>query len=377
MKLRRVWAMARKEFFHIIRDRRSLMMGIAIPILMLILYGYALSLDVDNVPMVIWDQSSSFVSREFISKFINSRYFSLLNHVTNYNEIEKCIDSRKALMALVIPPDFANQIKSGRPVAVQLIVDGSDSNTATLAMGYANVIVQMFSQNMALQFIRRKGGRIPRQPIDLRPRVWFNPDLESKNFIIPGLIAVIMMVVAALLTSLTVAREWECGTMEQLISTPIKSQELILGKIIPYFVIGMFDVFIAVLMGQFLFKVPLRGNAALIFGMTVIFLSGTLSMGLLISIVSKNQLIANQIALIFTFLPSFLLSGFVYAISNMPKPLQVLTHIIPARYFVSILKGIYLKGIGLNVLWLETLLLSIFSVFMVILANVKFKKKLE
>lgn len=377
MNPRRVWAMARKEFFHVIRDRRSLIMGIAIPILMLILYGYALSLDVDNVPMVIWDQSMSSVSREFITKFIGSRYFSLHKYIENYNEVEKSIDSRQALMALIIPNDFDNLIKSGRQTQIQLIVDGSDSNTATIAMGYANIIVQTFSQELAIQFIRKRGGRIPRTPLDLRPRVWFNPDLESKNFIIPGLIAVIMMVIAALLTSLTVAREWECGTMEQLISTPVKSHEMILGKIIPYFIIGIFDVFIAVLMGEFLFKVPLRGNGALIFGMTAIFLAGTLSMGLLISIIAKNQLIANQMAMIITFLPSFLLSGFVYAIYNMPKFLQILTYLIPARYFVTILKGIYLKGVGLNILWFETLLLSIFGVAMIILANVKLKKKLE
>jgi ABC-2 type transport system permease protein len=377
MKLHRLWALARKEFLHIIRDPRSLGMGIAIPMLMLVLYGYALTLDVDKVPTVIWDQSQSPTSREFISRFHGSRYFSIRRYASSYGELEQAIDTRQALIALIIPPDLAGSIKSGRSASVQLIVDGSDSNTATMAIGYAEAIIQIYSEEVTLEQIRRVGSQNLRQPIELRPRVWFNPDLESRNYIVPGLIAVIMMVIAALLTSLTVAREWENGTMEQLISTPIKSQELILGKLIPYFVIGLFDVFLAVVMGKVLFEVPLRGSAALLFIMTAVFLVGTLSMGLLISIVAKNQLVANQMAMIMTFLPSFLLSGFVYAISNMPKFLQIITYLVPARYFVDILRGIYLKGVGLEVLWPEAFLLTVFGVVMVILANVKFKKKLE
>ena len=377
MKLRRIKAMAHKEFLHIIRDPRSLAMGIAIPILMLILYGYALTLDVDNVPSVIWDQSESVISRDFINRFSGSRYFSIQKYVQNYDEVEKAIDSGLALLALIIPKDFAGLLKNGGSIPVQLIVDGSDANTANLATGYANVIVQTYSQEIALTRIRRMSSKNINLPLDFRPLVWFNSDLESKNFIIPGLIAVIMMIIAALLTSLTVAREWENGTMEQLISTPVMSKELILGKLLPYFAIGLFDVLLAVLMGEFLFKVPLRGNAALIFGMSAIFLAGTLSMGLLISIVTKSQLLANQMAMILTFLPSFLLSGFVYAISNMPKFLQILTYLIPARYFVTILKAIYLKGVGLKIIWLEAGLLTIFGIFMICLANIKFKKNLE
>jgi ABC-2 type transport system permease protein len=326
---------------------------------------------------VIWDQNPSPDSRDLISRFVGSRYFSLRGVVQTYPEVEGAIDGRRALMALIIPPDFAGRIRSGRPTSVQLIVDGSDSNMATMAMGYGEIIIQTYSQNLIIEHIRRRGGRAPQPPIDLRPRVWFNADLESRNYIIPGLIAVIMMVIAALLTSLTVAREWECGTMEQLISTPVKPQELIIGKILPYFTIGMLDVVLAVFMGQFLFKVPLRGNAALLFGLAIIFLIGTSAMGLLISIITKSQLLANQLAMILTFLPSFLLSGFVYAINNMPKFLQILTYLVPARYFVTILKGIYLKGIGLKILWVEASLLAVFGMVMVALANLKFKKKLE
>jgi ABC-2 type transport system permease protein len=377
MKLRRGWAVARKEFLHVVRDARSLAISIALPMLMLILFGYALSLDVDNVPLVVWDQSHSQVSREFVSRFSGSRYFSLRAYVGDYAELERAIDTRRAMAALVIPTDFAGQVESGRAATAQLIVDGSDSNTATLAIGYAEGVTQAFSQEVALQKIRRAGLTPLRSPLEVQPRVWFNADLESRNYIIPGLIAVIMMIIAAMLTSLTVAREWERGTMEQLISTPIKSQELILGKLLPYFTIGMVDVLLAVLMGKFVFKVPLRGSVTLLFIMAAIFLAGALSMGILMSITTKSQLLASQMAMVLTFLPAFLLSGFAFAIANMPRPLQVLSYLIPARYFITLLKGIFLKGTGLRILGLEAILLTLFGAVMVALANIRFKKKLE
>jgi ABC-2 type transport system permease protein len=376
MNPRRVWAVARKEFLHVVRDPRSLAMAIAIPMLMLVLFGYALTLDVDRVPMVVWDQSQSHASRALVSLFDGSRYFSLVGHVGNYRDLERAIDYRRALVALVIPADFADRVDSGRDVPVQLIVDGSDSNTATIALAYADVVAETYATAVRTEHLRRAGRRVPDAPLDVRARVWFNPDMESKNYIVPGLIAVIMMVIAALLTSLTVAREWERGTMEQLISTPVKSQELILGKLLPYFAIAMFDVLLAVLMGEFVFDVPLRGSALLLFAMGAMFLVGALSLGITISIVTKNQLLASQLAMVLTFLPAFLLSGFMFAIANMPMPIQWITYLIPARYFVSLLKGIYLKGVGLEVLAGEALLLAVFSVVMVLVANAKFQKKL-
>lgn len=372
----RTWAVSRKEFIHIIRDPRSLGMSVAIPMLLLLLFGYALTLDVDDVPMVVWDQDGTPVSREFVSRFTGSPYFSLQGHVRNYRDLEYTVDSGRALAALVIPAGFSGKIESGRESAVQLIVDGSDSNTAGIALAYADAVTMGYSQDVALDELRRRGGTGLALPLDVRPRVWFNPDLESKNYIIPGLIAVIMMVIAALLTSLTVAREWERGTMEQLISTPVKGRELILGKLLPYFVIGMFDVLLAVLMGEFLFDVPLRGNVALLFAMAAIFLVGALALGMVISVVTRSQLLASQLAMVMTFLPAFLLSGFMYAISNMPQAIQIVTYLVPARYFVALLKGIYLKGIGMDVLFIEAGLLTVFGALMIVLANAKFKKKL-
>ena len=376
MKPRRVWAVARKEFLHILRDPRSLGMAIAIPMLLLVLFGYALTLDVDHVPVVVWDQSQTEQSRELISRFSRSRYFAVRRYAQNYRDLESAIDSAEVLAALVIPRDFRARIESGHEAPIQLIVDGSDSNTATIAIGYADAVAKIYSEQVVLRGPQRSEGRTLDPPEDLRPRVWFNPDMESRNAIIPGLIAVIMMVVGALLTSLTMAREWERGTMEQLISTPVKGPELLAGKLLPYFAIGMFDVLLAVLTGEFLFRIPLRGNVALLFAMATIFLAGALSMGMLISILARSQLLATQMAMVLTFLPSFLLSGFTFNIGNMEKPLQLLTYLVPARYFVTLLKGIYLKGVGLEILAVEALLLTVFGTAMVILANVKFKKKL-
>ena len=376
MKSQRLRAIARKEFIHVFRDPRSLAMAIAMPMMLLILFGYALTLDVDRVPLAVWDQSETTASRELISRFTGSRYFALRAYVTSYGELEHAIDTGEALMGLVVPRAFAQRLDGGRAAPLQLIVDGSDSNTATIATGYADAIVRAYSQEVRIAEIRRQGGVAPQPPIDLRLRVWFNDDMESKNYIIPGLIAVIMMVIAALLTSLTVAREWERGTMEQLISTPVKPPELIFGKLLPYFVIGMFDVFLAVLMGEFVFKVPLRGSVLLLFVMAAIFLVGALALGLVISIVAKSQLLANQLAMVLTFVPAFILSGMVFAISNMPAGVRAITYFVPARYFVTLLKGIYLKGVGLGVLAGEAALLTAFTTAMIVLANRKFKKKL-
>jgi ABC-2 type transport system permease protein len=281
------------------------------------------------------------------------------------------------LAAMILPRDYAQRISAGRDAEVQFIVDGSDSNTATIALGYAEALTQTYSQNLVIKAIQRSGAPALQQPLDVRPRVWFNEDMESRNFIIPGLIGVLMMVIAALMTSLTVSREWERGTMEQLISTPVKGPELVIGKLIPYFTIGLFDVLLGVLMSKFLFHVPLRGNVVFLFGMAIIFLIGTMSWGILISINAKNQLLASQFAMVSTFLPSFLLSGFMFSIANMPQPIQIITYAVPARYFVTLLKGIYLKGVGFNVMRGEVILLTIYAIVMFALAIARFKKKLS
>ncbi|ABB30898.1 ABC-2 type transporter [Geobacter metallireducens RCH3] len=377
MKLQRVAAVARKEFIHVFRDPRSLGMGIAIPMLLLFLFGYALTLDVDRVPLMVWDQSATPESRDFISHFAGSRYFTLAGRVGTYREIEIAIDRRDVLMALVIPTDFARKVRTGMPAPVQLILDGSDSNTATIALGYAEAVTSVWAREVVLEQTRRFGPVPAAGSVDVRPRVWFNTDMVSRNYIFPGLIAVIMMVIAALLTSLTVAREWETGTMEQLITTPLRGAELIVGKLIPYFAIGILDLVLSVLVGEFVFDIPLRGSLWLLFAMSLIFLTCALAFGLLISIVTKNQRLASQTAMVTTMLPAFLLSGFIFPIENMPPPIQAVTHIITARYFVTILRDIYLKGVGLGVLAPEAAFLAVFGVVVLALAVKKFRKKVE
>ena len=373
MNLKRVSAITRKEFIQIIRDYRSLSLAIVNPILLLCLFGFALSLDVDNVPLAIWNQDKSQVSTDFVLNFKNSRYFKIAGFLDNYRQLETYIDRKKALMCMVIPKDFSKYIQSNKTAPVQLLVDGSDSNTATIAMGYVNSVVA----NYNLKFIRDSIAKLGMKnllPIELKPRVWFNEDLKSKNYVIPGLIAVIMMIIAAQLTSITVAREWERGTMEQLISTPIRRGELILGKFIPYFIIGFFDVLVAITMAQFVFLVPLEGSLILLLILSSIFLTGALGQGMYFSIVAKNQRLATQLAILTTFLPTFMLSGFIYPIYNMPKVIQIITYIFPARYFITILKGIYLKGEGLSILWPQAIFLLLFSFMMITLAYRRFVK---
>jgi ABC-2 type transport system permease protein len=376
MNLRRLKAVAKKEFLHVLRDPRSMMMGIGMPMLLLFLFGYALTLDVDRVPLVVWDQADTAQSREFISRFSGSRYFDLRQHAPGYHEIEEAIDRREALIALVIPPDFDRLLSRGERAPVQTILDGSDPTTATIALGYAEATTATYSRDIALKQIRRAGTQ-PRVPsLDLKPRVWFNTDMVSRNFIFPGLIAVVMMIMAAILTSLCMAREWETGTMEQLIATPVSGLELICGKLAPYFCIGVLDLILCVCVGEFVFHVPLRGSLGLFAALALLFLFGALAFGILLSIITKSQLLASQLAIVTTVLPAFLLSGFIFPIENMPLPIQTVTRLISARYFVFILRGIYLKDVGLAVLWPEVLFLVVFGTVVLAVAVFKFRKKI-
>lgn len=374
MRIARLLAVARKEAIQIRRDPRSLAMAFLMPMLLLFLYGYALTLDVASLRTIVYDQDRTQASRELLARFLESRYFTRAATAEHYRDVEGALDAGRAQVALVVPRNFANDLARGRRVLLQALLDGSDANTATIARGYLDGIAEKYSLELT-------AARIPaaerRPPLEGRPRVWFNPELQSKHYIVPGLIAVIMMVIAALLTSLTVAREWERGSMEQLIATPIRVPELVLGKLVPYIGIGLVDVLLAAVVGTAVFGVPFRGSILLFFGLTCIFLLGAMSLGMLISIKAKSQLVASQVAMVLTFLPAFLLSGFVFDIGNMPGWLQAVTHIVPARYFITILKGIFLKGVGPAVLAPEALFLLIFSLVVLVAAMRAFTKSLE
>jgi ABC-2 type transport system permease protein len=377
MNLRRLKAVARKEFIHVFRDWRSLFLALAIPMVLILLFGYALDLDLRNVPTVVWDQSRTPKSREFVSFFDGSPYFSVFKYCNNYRTVQRDLESGHAIIALIIPADFAKNILANRETAVQVLADGSDANTSRLALGYVSALGMIYSQRIKTERVRRMGGEEISPPVEMTPRAWYNPDLRSRNVIIPGIIAIVMIVIAAMLTSVTVAREWEMGTMEQLISTPIRVPELVFGKVAPYFAIGLADVATAVILGQWLFQVPLRGSTGLVFVVATVFLTGALFFGLMLSVSLKKQVVANQAALLAGFLPTMLLSGFVFAIENMPVPIQFLTYAVPARYFIALLRGIYLKGIGLEILWLNAILLTIYALIMVALTNKRLVLKLE
>ncbi len=374
MRWKRLLAVARKEAIQIRRDTRSLAMAFAIPMLLIVMYGYALTLDVDDLRTLVYDEDESEASRELLRSFSRSGYFTVVQTTHAWGEVERALDSGRAQVAFVIPVHFARDLDLGRRVAVQALLDGSDANTATIATGYIDAIARRYGERLAV--VHASVSRRP-PPVEARLRVWYNADLQSKNFIVPGLIAVIMMVIAAMLTSLAVAREWELGTMEQLIATPIRVGELVAGKLLPYFVIGMLDVSLATVAATLVFGVPFRGSALLLAVFAMVFLLGAVSLGLLISIKTRSQLLASQMAMLTTFLPSFLLSGFAYDIANMPRALQFVTYVVPARYFVTSLKAIFLKGVGLPVLWLEGLFLLAFAVTVTALALRGFRKSLE
>ncbi len=279
-------------------------------------------------------------------------------------------------MALVIPRDFASRVKQGIKAPIQVVFDGSDSNTATIALGYLKAVAAGFDIALQEQRIRRAGLRMVDMPLEARVRVWFNPELKSKNFIIPGLTGVIMMAICSVMTALSVSKEKETGTLEQLISTPITGLELLLGKLLPYLAVGLVDLALVVGAGVLIFDVPFRGSYLNLFITSLIFLIGSLSWGLFVSVVAKSQIQASQISVISAFLPSFLLSGFIYPIENMPVVLQTLTFIVPARYFVEILKGLFLQGVGLTVLWPQVLALVVYAVLILNLARKRFTKRI-
>jgi len=355
----KVEAVIRKEFYHLLRDVRSLYLAFALPLLLILLFGYALSLDVNHIRTIVVDHDATPASRDLIRKLDSSSYFDVVAHPGSIREVDSYLDEGQALLAIVIPPDFSNNLARDREAPLQVILDGSDPNYASIARGYINAFLE--NQNLRLldDFLNRQGREPIRPPLEGRIRVWFNEDLESRNFIIPGNIAVILMIVGAMLTSLVVAREYENGTLETIKSLPLNTGEFLAGKAIPYFIIGMIDVLVAVLMGQFLFGVTLKSSFWLMILASALYLAVALTLGLLISIVLKSQLVANQVAVLVTYLPSLLLSNFVFPILNMPRPLQLLAQFVPATYYIRILNGVYLKNLGFSQLWFSFLVLLI------------------
>jgi ABC-2 type transport system permease protein len=377
MSFTRLLAVARKEVIQIIRDARSLGIVVIMPVTLMLLFGYGVSLDLKGLPIYVYDRDGSQQSQDLLKRFQASEYFQIARVVNDYPAITRALDDGSARMGIVIPWDFSLRLRDGGPVQVQALVDGSDDNTANVLIGYAHAVVQGYSAEVQLNWLEQRGQPLQPAAVNVETRTWYNENLLSSAFIVPGVLAIVMSVIGAFLTSLTIAREWERGTMEQLISTPVSAMEILLGKLAPYFVIGMFDVLLCSVIAIDWFRVPFRGSYATLLVSSALFLVVVLSLGFFISVLAKNQFAASQIALLVTFLPAFLLSGFLFPIEQMPLVLQWLTRILPVRYYVTLLKKIFLKGTPTALLYTDLIPLAVFALLLALLATRSFHKRLE
>lgn len=370
--MRKALAVGRKEFRQILRDRRSLMILLFIPVFFLLLYGYALNFDIRHVTLAVEDRDGSVQSRTLVAAFVNSGYFDLVASVHSADEAGRLMDRNRIRALLVIPAELGRDVLVGRGSTVQIIINGDNANTAAAAMGYAIAIVRGVSANLILE---RRGLPAMAPPVSAEPRVWFNPELRSALFLVPGLIAFIGMITAAVSTALSIVREKERGTWEQVRMAPINTVSYVVGKTIPYLGISFVSAIGIVLAAMLLFGLPMRGSWPLLLSAILIFLAGALGTGLLISTVVESQLMAFQLVLIITFLPSFILSGFIFPIDSMPAAIRVVTHIVPARYFLFVLRSIVLKGVGLPVVWGSLAALVVYAVAVLGLASVRLARQ--
>jgi ABC-2 type transport system permease protein len=363
-----------KEFRQIFRDPRMKTVIFVAPVIQMLLFGYAVSTDVRNVPMAFYAPDRSVASRELVARFTSSGHFRLVEDAQEAARLAALIDSGQVLAALQFSPTFQADLDAGRTARLQLILDGSDSNTAGIALQYASRITGDYSQQRLRQrLVRHTGTEPPTTLVELQTRAWFNQNLESRNFYVPGVIAMIVSLVTLMLTGMAIVREKEIGTMEQLLVSPIRPMEFILGKTIPFVLISFVDVLLIVAVGVFWFRVPIRGNLLLLFFATALYLLTTLSAGLLISTISRTQQQAMMSTFLFYF-PAVLLSGMVFPIANMPLMVQWLTLANPLRYFLVIIRGIFLKGLGASILWPQMLALAILGSLMIWLASRRFHK---
>lgn len=372
--LRRVKPIIVKEFRQISRDRRSLGVLLVLPAFLVFLIGYALNFDVKHVPVAVFDQDNTQTSREFVRSFATSEYFDLRQNVRSYGEIDRLLGGGDASLAIVIPPGFSQDLLAGRDAPAQIIVDGSNGNTATTVLGYASVVVQNYSTRVAARALERVGRELY-QPIDLRTSVWYNPELSTAKFLIPGMIGFILMITGVVSTSLSVVREKERGTMEQLMLSPLHTFEVILGKTLPYLAIALAASALILVISVLVFDVSVQGSLFWLFAGIGLFLLCALGQGIAISAVAQTQQVAFIVSVFSSLLPTFLLSGFIFPISSMPLPLQILSNLAPAKYFLIIARSIILKGTGPGAYWEQFVFLGIFAVGTLALSAVKMTRK--
>jgi ABC-2 type transport system permease protein len=378
--IRRIILLAWKETQHIVRDFRTVYMALGIPLVLLLLFGYALSMDIDGIPTLVIDGDRTPASRDVLSSFERTGFFEVVGRLDSAVAAEGAFRRGEAKVAIVVPAGLGRALARGETARVQILADGTDANTAAIAVGYGAALAQRRTMDLTVDALSRLGvsaARAPRVAIDVRSRNWFNPTLESRWYMVPGLIAVIMAMMSALLMSLTVAREWERGTMEQLLVTPVRPAEIVIGKLTPYFAIGLLQLALITAAGAALFGVPLRGSVPSLFAISGLFLLGALGQGLLVSIATRQQQLAMQVALLTSMLPALLLSGFMSPIASMPVVVQHITRIVPARYFLVVLRGLFLKGSSLSAMWPQIAALAIFAVVMLGACAARFKTRMD
>jgi ABC-2 type transport system permease protein len=376
MNIKRIRPIVIKEFRQIRRDKRSLGVLLVFPALLVLLIGYALNFDVKHISVAVFDQDKTPTSREFVRSFSNSDYFDFNYSVENYSEISKLLDEEKAMIAVVIPPDFSSNLLGGKNATLQILVDGSNSNTATTAIGYINAVVQTYSQNIAIATLARY-GKEPYVPVNVQPRVWYNPELLSAKFLVPGLIGFILMLSAVVSTSLSVVREKERGTMDQMMVSRLQTVEIILGKTISYLIIALLASVLVLLIGYVFFDISIRGSFFWLYVAIFIFLLAALGQGLLISTVAQTQQVAFIISVFTTLLPSLILSGFIFPIRSMPVALQVISNLSPPKFFLVALRDIILKGVGPAAFWDQLAYMSIFAAVTLGISSVRLLKKAD
>ncbi len=371
----RILSIILKEFRQIRRDKRALGVLIFIPALLLIIMGYAINFDVKHIPLAVYDEEKSSASREFLRTFFNSEYFDLKYDLRSSKEIDELINAGKIRVAVVIPTKFSQDLFAGRETNIQVLIDAADANTATTAVGYINAMAVDYSNKILIKTLSR-AGRGNYVPIDFRPRMWYNPELKSAKFLIPGLIGFILTITAVVSTALSIVREKERGTLEQILVSPIKPSEFILGKTIPYVLIAFFSTGFILLVGFIFFGIVIKGSIILLFLTTLVFIIAALSIGLFVSTIANSQQLAFQLSTLMSVLPTMILSGFIFPIRSMPVAIQVLTNITPAKFYLIILRSIVLKGVGIEAFWQQIIFLFIFAGILLAISTLRFHKRI-
>lgn len=368
----------KKEFLQFKRDPKMFGIILIAPVIQLIFLGYAANLDIDHIKMIVLDNDKTTTSRQFIERFTSSEYFNLVEYADNYQNITQSLDNGKSIVAIVIPNDFEKKINRKETVKVQAIFDGSDGNTASISAGYIQFIIMRYSQNIITDFMQRSGRLIkPAGNLTAETRIWYNPTLKTRNYMVPGIVGLLLSIITLLLTSLAVVKEKEIGTMEQLVVTPLKSYQLIIGKLVPFIILGFISVIIVLTAMRFIFDIPVKGSISFLFFSSFLYILSTLGLGLFVSTISKTQQQAMMIAIFAVMMPMVFLSGFAFPVENMPKIIQVISYAIPLKYFNTIIRGIILKGLGFADLWIEAMVLFVMGLVILFLSSLRFHKNMD